>query len=321
MMRMAEDANDQAGVVAKDNKASRRGVWLGGLLGAGMAMAIVLQLHGATSSILTMIRQLPPLIWPSLLILYLVQPLFDFVIFRRLWNLPWAGLGALLGKNVINEVVLGYSGEAYLYLWARRSVRAAAAPFAAIKDANLISALLGNVLTLALAAISVTQLRELDFARQVGPALWSGLIPLGVSVGVLLFARRVFSLALTQLVHIGVAHGLRLTAWTGLTLLIWRMALPEVPLGVWVVLLAIRCLVSRIPLIANKDLVFGNLVLLLLGPHAPIAVLLAALALVMLLLHLLVIIGLGMADLVRGLRAPSGGTIGVGAAEAGVAHD
>lgn len=320
MTRMSKRAApDRANALR--NNISRRWAWLGAILGGGMALAIVVQLGGATEKVLTTSWQLPPLVWPALLLLYLIQPVSDFVVFRRLWNLPPAGFGALLRKNAINEVVLGYSGEAYLYFWARRTADTAVAPFAAIKDVNIVSALLGNVLALVLAAVSATPLRELDFAREVGVALWSGIIPLAISVAVLLFGRRVFSLSLTQLVYIGAVGSVRLALWTGLTLLIWRLALPEAPPSIWIVLLAIRCLISRLPLISNKDLVFGNLVLLLLGAQAPIAVLLAALALMTLLLHLAVIVGLGAADLFRGVRTPSGGTSGVVAAETGAARD
>jgi hypothetical protein len=315
------DVADHAASNVPGNKISRRWAWLGGVLGTGMALAIVLQLGGATNTVPTTMARLPPLVWPALLLLYLGQPLSDFMVYRRLWNLPPAGLGAMLRKNVINEVVLGYSGDAYLYLWARRQADTAVAPFAAIKDAGIVSALLGNVLTLVLAAISATRLRELDLARQVGAALWSGVIPLTISAGVLLLGRRVFSLPLTQLVYIGAVCGMRLAIWAGLTVLIWRLALPDSLPSMWIVLLAIRCLVSRIPLISNKDLVFGNLVLLLLGAHAPIAVLLAALALVTLLLHLVVIVGLSAVDLIRGLCARPGETIGAAAAGTGAAHD
>lgn len=296
------EAPDQA---VQSAGASRRWVWLGGLLSIGMVAAIVLQLGGATSEVLDAIGRLPLLVWPTLVLLYLVQPLFDFVIFRRLWNMPAAGIEALLRKNIINEVVLGYSGEAYLYVWARRATSVVAEPFAAIKDANIVSALLGNLLTLVLAAVSATQLRDLDFARQLGPALWSGVIPLAISLGVLFFGRRVFSLRLGQLVYVGVASCLRLAIWTGLTVLVWRLAMPEVQPGLWIVLLAIRYLISRIPLISNKDLVFGNLMLLLLGAHSTVATLLAALALVTLVTHLIVTVGLGALDLTRRLHRVS----------------
>ncbi|MBO9543489.1 hypothetical protein [Caulobacter sp.] len=288
----------QAGITPR--KASLWWNLLGVAVSAGLVVAIILQLGGATSAVLKTISGLPPLVWPMLVLLYLTQPLCDYAVFRRLWNLPLAGIGALLRKTVINEVVLGYSGEAYLYVWARRVVGEGA--FAAIKDVNIISALLSNLLTLALAAISITQLQKLDFAHRVGPALWSGLIPLTISMGVLLFGRRVFSLSRAALAHISLAHGIRLVVSTALLVLIWRMALPEVALGLWVVLLAIRYLISRLPVISNKDLVFGNLMLLLLGADSTVAVLQAALALMTLGLHLAVIVGLGAADLVRRLR-------------------
>lgn len=317
MTRVARQAIADDATAVPPKKTSWAWAWLGGVLLVGMVAAIVLQLGGATSEVLDTIGRLPPLVWPVLVLLYLVQPVFDFAIFRRLWNMPPEGLETLLRKNVINEVVLGYSGEAYLYVWARRAASTVAAPFAAIKDANIVSALLGNLLTLLLAAVSATQLRDLDFVRRMGPALWSGLIPLAISLGVLVFGRRVFSLRLARLSYVAAVCSLRLIVWTVLNVLIWRMALPEVPVGLWVVLLAIRCLISRIPLISNKDLVFGNLMLLLLGAHSTVAVLLAALALVTLSMHLAVIVGLGALDLARGLaRAP-----GPAAADVGGVHD
>ena len=85
-------------------------------------------------------------------------------------------------------------------------------------------------------------------------------------------------------------------------MLVWGLARPQVASAQWVVLLAIRLLVSRIPLISNKDLVIAGLALLLLGAHSAVAVLLAALAVMTLGLHLAVIVGLGLADLARGLQ-------------------
>ena len=277
---------------------------LGAVVSVGLVAAILVQLGAGTADALAMIARLPPGVWAALVLLYLAQPVCDFAVYRRTWNLPFAGFATLLRKNVMNEVVLGYSGQAYLYVWARRAVGAAAHPFGAIKDASIISALLGNLLTLGLAAVSATQLQDLDLAQRLGPALWSGLIPMAISVGLLVFGRHVFSLRLGQLVFVGAAHALRLVVSVALTVLIWRMALPQVPPGDWLVLLAVRYLVSRIPLLPNKDLVFGNLMLLLLGAGAAVGVLQAALGLMTLFLHLMVIVLLGALDLARGVIAP-----------------
>jgi len=306
---------------AGPGKVSRWWTWIGAGLSVGLVATIVLQLGGVTGEVRKMLAGLPLTVWPALLLLYLVQPLCDLMVFRRLWNLPLAGFEALLRKTVINEVVLGYSGEAYLYVWARRAATSVAAPFQAIKDANIVSALLGNLATLALVGLSAPRLRDLDLDQRLGPALWSGLIPVAISVGLLVFGRRVFSLSPGRLLFVGCVHALRLVVTIALTVLIWRTALPQVSTELWLVLLAVRYLVSRIPLLSNKELVFGNLVLLLLGAHAPVAVLLAALALAMLFLHLAVIILLGVADLARGLRASSRATGDASAAETGATHD
>ncbi|ATC34303.1 hypothetical protein CA606_19255 [Caulobacter vibrioides] len=274
---------------------------LGVAVSVGLVAAILFQLDGATVDALKMIVQLPLAVWPAMVLLYLTQPICDFAVYRRTWNLPPSGIGVLLLKNVINETVLGYSGQAYLYVWARRASGADVAPFAAIKDASIISALLGNLLTLVLAAVSATQLSELGLVKQLGPALWSGLVPIAISVGLLVFGRWVFSLRPGLLLFVTAAHGLRIIVSTALTVMIWRMALPEVESGVWLVLMAVRYLVSRIPLLANKDLVFGNLMVFLLGPQAVVAVLLAALALATLLIHLGVIVILGAVALARHL--------------------
>lgn len=304
------DVVDDAAGTASSRKASPAWAWLGGVLSVALVAAIGLQLGGATDEVLATISRLPLAVWPTFVLLYLTQPAFDFAVFRKLWNMPLAGLEALLRKNVINEVVLGYSGEAFLYVWARRAAAAVAAPFAAIKDANIVSALMGNLLTLVLAVVSATRLRDLDLAQRLGPALWSGLIPMAISFAILAFGRRVFSLRWSQLLYVAAVAGLRLTAWTALTVAVWSQAMPDVAPALWVVLLAIRFLVSRLPLVSNKELVFGNLMLLLLGAQSPVAVTLAALAVMTLAAHLLVIVGLGLVDLSRGLRRatpPEGG--------------
>jgi hypothetical protein len=273
--------------------------WAGGLLSLGLLAALVVQLDRTSAEVLAMALRLSPAVWAAFLLLYLAQPVADFAIFERLWKLPITGLGALLRKYVINEIVLGYSGEAYFYLWARRRLGPQPKTFEAIKDVSILSGLAGNLLTVEMAAICATRLRDLDVARQLGPALWLGLIPAAISLALLVFARRVFSLRPSELVFVAGVHVVRLAIVSGLTILVWTLALPDVALGVWMVLLTVRLLVARIPFLTNKELIFGNVVLLLAGPHSPVGLLLATLALAMLTAHLATIGVLGSQDLLR----------------------
>ena len=244
--------------------------WAGGLLAVGLAAVTLLQLSESSSQALAMVQRFSPALWGVFVLLYLVQPLADLVIFRRLWRLPLAGLGVMMRKVVINETLFGYGGELYFYIWARRRRELSEAPFGTIKDVNVISALTANVLTLALLLVSAHGLEKVNLATQFGPALWPGL-----------------------------AHVLRLAITTVLTLLLWRMALPQVAWEVWLALMAGRLLLARLPFLPNRDLVFANLLLVLFGAGSPTALLLATLAIATLLAHLVVIVLVGSPDLLR----------------------
>lgn len=202
--------------------------------------------------------------------------------------------------------MLGYGGELYLYLWARRRDGLAAPPFATIKDVNIVSSMLGFAFTLAALLLAAAWADSADLVRLLRPALWPAAVASSVAMLVLVFARRVFSLKAPDIAYVAAVHGLRLVAYCGLTVATWALALPEVAPQVWVVLLAVTLVGARVPFITNKTLLVGNVVLLLLGPGSPFGVLLAALAVATLATHLAVIAVLSLADLWGARRGAAG---------------
>ena len=88
--------------------------------------------------------------WLGMMVFLAIQPVADFLIFRGLWPLPLTGLGALFRKSASNELLFGYSGELQFYLWARRHAAIPGSPFGAVRDVAVLSALAGNVVTIAL---------------------------------------------------------------------------------------------------------------------------------------------------------------------------
>lgn len=288
----------------RERFSSPRWRWaLGAAVSAGLVAAILLQLGRASGEAFAMLERLPPVAWAVFALIYLAQPFSDLAIFRRVWRLPLSGFVALLRKNVINEAVLGYGGEVYLYFWARRRTDLTRQLMGVIKDVNILSALASSTLTVTLLAVSLTALSRLDLARQLGPALWVGAALVAVPFIALLFARQVFSLPAADLRFVFGVHATRVVAVSALSVALWRLALPEVGLQACVLLLATRMAVGRLPFVANKDLLFGNAVLLLAGRDAPVAVMLAALALATLIAHLAVVALLGFVELSRGPRA------------------
>jgi len=275
---------------------------IGVLISALMLICVLYHLRhvGLQPILATMERS--PAFWAVFVLLYLAQPLTELVIFRRLWRLPASGLGVLLRKGVINEIVFGYSGEAYFYLWARERGQLTNAPFAAIKDVNILSALVGNAMTLAVILLAAPGLHAAHLGRLLNPVFWSAAVVAASSLLIVLFARRVFSLGRNDLAFVSGLHALRVLATTGLTILLWRLELPEVAVGVWLLLAALRLLVARLPFLTNKDLVFANLAFLVIGRQTEIGALLGTLAVMTLIAHLAVVLLLAAPDALKAVR-------------------
>src|SRR3546814_12340091 len=110
-----------------------------------------------------------------------------------------AGFNALISKLICNEIVCGYSCEADCYTWARRHAHLAAAPFGAIKDVSILSAVAGNLITLIMLVVAWPQLGNVVPGFHGRAVLFSAAILIGLSLIAFLFRRRLFSLPARQL--------------------------------------------------------------------------------------------------------------------------
>src|SRR5690242_782946 len=133
---------------------SRWPMVLGGLLTVAMVAGIGHELLASGLGGLSRMVPESPLFYLAFALLYLSPPTFDYVIFRRLWAIPVDGLIALLKKRIANDAVFGYSGDAYFYAWARQRTQMVSAPFGAVKDSSILSAMAGNAITLLMVVIA-----------------------------------------------------------------------------------------------------------------------------------------------------------------------
>lgn len=266
----------------------RRRGWFGPAASVALAIFLVVQLRGENPRAFLGVLEKGQGFWALFVLLYLVQPLADLAIFRRVLGIPWSGFGVLLRKAVLNEVVFGYSGDAYFYAWLKARGGRMAAPFAAMRDVNLLSALAGNVATLVMIGLSALVLHSGHFSRFFGATLWAVAGVLGMSLVLGGLSAKLVSLSRRDLAFVAMAHGLRLSAYIGLTILLWRLAAPWTPVEVWVALMALRLLISRLPFASNKDLLFANLAAFASTGWNQVGALTGTLALATLLLHLAV---------------------------------
>ncbi|WP_315761374.1 hypothetical protein [Sphingomonas sp. Y38-1Y] len=267
---------------------------LGALLSIAMVAGLAHELFD--EGLLALEQSVPthPAFYICFLLLYMSPPTFDYVIFRRLWRLPLSGMIALHKKRIANEVVFGYSGEAFFYAWARQRMKMVTAPFGAVKDVSILSAIAGNAITLGMIVVALPFASGLLTPDQFRTLAWSTTIIVGMSLPFLIFSRRVFSLDRPTLWWVFGVHCLRLICGSTLIALAWHFAMPEVSIGMWLFLAAGRLLVSRLPLVPNKDLLFANFAIILIGQGEALSELVALTAAFTLLMHVVLIVGFGL---------------------------
>ncbi len=271
-----------------------------GLLSVAMIVAVALQVSKLDRNELVEMVPESPLFWLVFPVFYLIGPGCEWIIFRRLWNIPAvSGFVALVRKLIYNELLLGYLGEAYFYSWARRRTEMTTAPFGAVKDVAILSALTGNFVTLGLliALWPFIRLTELGVDTQT-MVMSLGFILL-LSIGLMAFRSRIFSLPAEELRYITVMHLVRIAAQTALSALLWHIVLPDVPVIWWLYLATIRLLISRLPFVPNKDVVFAGLAVFMLGEDVAISSLMTMMAGLLLVVHLAVGAVLALSDLAQ----------------------
>lgn len=245
-----------------------------------------------------------PVFWIAFAAFYFATPATDWLIFRRLWRVPASGFIALARKKVYNELLLGYLGEAYFYTWARRRVRLTAAPFGAVKDVAILSAMAGNGVTLVLLAVMLPGVGLSRLGLDAQMLTVSLCVILSMSLAAMFWRRRVFSLPKAELGMILRLHLARIAATTFLNAFLWHLVLPAVPLSLWLFLATLRMLVSRLPLVPNKDLLFAGAAVIAVGPDGDIAELMALMAALIMAAHLVLGTALAARDLLMGGDRP-----------------
>jgi len=270
--------------------------WLGPLISLGIFGAVLYQLRHLDIDAVAAILPRSPLFWLAFAAYYLATPVFDFLIFRRLWGLPAAGFGALTRKFVGNEILMGYIGEVHFYSWARSRLKMVAAPFGAVKDVAILSAVMGNVVTLAVLAAAYPFLGALHIGVAPKTLVAAVAITLSSSLALLVLRGRVLTLGRRDLAFVAAAQLLRVMVTALLPALLWHLAMPQIAIGWWILLAAIRLLLSRLPLLPNKDLVFASVTMVLIGRAAAIDDLMTMMASLILATHLIVGAGLVLAE-------------------------
>ena len=206
-----------------------------------------------------------PLFYLIFLLLYFLLPVAESFIYRITWTFEaWKSLPAFIKKRIYNNDVLGYSGEFYFYTWARKNVGLSDREILkTIRDQNVVSSAASTMIALVLVAVFL-YIGQINITEWIGPQETSYLVG-GAVVTLLLAAlvirlrRYLFSIAAKTALLIFAVHIVRLIVGQALQIGMWAVAMPEVSLPVWFTFAAASIIVTRIPFIPNRDLIFLGL--------------------------------------------------------------
>jgi hypothetical protein len=242
-----------------------------------------------------------PGFWIAAIAYVAVHPLADIAIFERLWGRRPGMLAALTRRFICNELMLVYSGDAYLFAWAR--LRKIPDSLHAIKDVSVLSALAGNVFAVVL-LVPLVALRGLpDLGMSMGQAGISSTLVIGPCLLMIGFRGRLLKVKRSELIFVTATHFVRAAAMLLLLVPLWLSVAPDLSVGTCFFLVALRQVVSRLPLVPAKDLVFAGAIAAVggTGTHASSAALSAALGI--LAVESILAIGLASAMLLMAVKS------------------
>lgn len=193
---------------------------------------------------------------------YFLTPAFETRTYAIIWKRPMVRhFWVFMRKRIYNSAVAGYSGEAFLTLWANRNLDLTTKQvLISVKDANILSAFSSNMATLVLLVAALATgltdpvVNELAYGRWmlVGFMMLTG----SLAFAVLVFRRKILSLNWPDTRAIVLLHGSRQFLLVAFAILMYAAAVPGVPLHLWLSFVVLYMVLTRIPFLPNHDLVY-----------------------------------------------------------------
>jgi len=193
-------------------------------------------------------------------VIYFLLPAMQLTAYRIVWPFSMhEAAGAFVVKRILNKDVLGYSGEVYIYAWARHHIGLSdRALMETVRDMNILSAAAST----GVAAVLVTLFAlngQLNIRDLIGDTEMAGIVAAAAFTVVLILVvmrlrKYLFSMPRRPAAMVFGLHVGRQLVRQVMEIYMWHVALPEIPLAVWFTYAAISIIVTRIPLVPNHDL-------------------------------------------------------------------
>jgi hypothetical protein len=196
-----------------------------------------------------------------LVLQFFIQPFGDYFVYRNLWgeaNTP--PMKVILRKRLLNTFILDYSGEAFFYFWAQARLKLKPGMLVhGIKDSNVLSGGAGLVMVYVL-VLALLATGGLKIPAALTAHGWvfvlAASVPLILSAALVLGHRKLTALSRGEMATVFGIHFTRAALVLLVEFGLWELsgALPTAVACLQFV--ALRQVVTRLPLVPNKDLIF-----------------------------------------------------------------
>ncbi len=193
---------------------------------------------------------------------FLALPISELAIYELLWSVPLVRhFSVFIRKRVYNFAIMGYSGEAFLTMWARRRLNISDKTIiVGVKDNNLISAFTSNSATVILIIfLALTGGLKAGLDAFPGAGLLFTLAFISAStlaIAVMTFREKLIALPKGVMPRLLGVHSARQVLIITLHAAMYSSALPGAPVVAWFTFIALQLVLSRIPFLPNQDIVY-----------------------------------------------------------------
>ena len=263
-MTAAPDLGPESGLVAR-LAASRAGRLVVQLLRWGIPVALLLIIGRRLTELgwreIWTARPGNPGFYVLLVLQFFLQPFGDYLVYRNLWGeASTPPMAVILRKRLLNTFMLDYSGEAFFYFWAQARLKLAPGMLVhGIKDSNLLSGGAGLTMVYLLLVVLLA-VGGLKIPAALNAHGWLyilvGSVPLILCAVLVLGHRKLTALSRGQIAATFAIHFGRAALVLAVEFGLWELsgALPTAVACLQFV--ALRLVVTRLPLVPNKDLIF-----------------------------------------------------------------
>lgn len=209
------------------------------------------------------LRSVPknPLVYILAVVLFFILPVAEHFAYGRFFQFKASeSVPMLIKKRVFNKNLMSYVGEFDFYLWLTQKEpdQSKRRVFDIVKDNNIISSIASIVLISALLLVLIIMHYSSEDVRDylliVGYVV--GYILLLVTVVVIMARTNIYSLNMRDTWYLTWVHSSRILLVSAIQIVQWYLAITDISVWELFVILSVQMVISRIPILPAKDLIF-----------------------------------------------------------------